>query len=88
MKRSFEIKAQTGVIKKVVQMETKTSEGKKMAFIPKVTGKLLKTFVTDSMKTRGPGKTTSPIVSRKQPKETLLAQRKPGTVRKGGVRNA
>ena len=75
------MKAQTGVIKKLVRKETKTSGAKEMAFIPKVTGKVLKTFMTDSMTSRVAGKTTSRIVSRKPLKETILTQRKPKTGR-------
>ena len=75
------MQAQSGIIKKLVQKETKTSGVKVTAFVPKVTGKVRKTFMTDLMTTRGVSKTTARIVSRKPLKETILTQRKPRTGR-------
>jgi len=83
MKKSAEVNMRFGVIKKVVRTESRTAIGKSKVTLPKVTGKVLRTFVDDHIIARVRGKATSPIVNLKQPKEKPGANRR---LRKGSLK--
>lgn len=68
--RDAEVEARSGVVKKAVRPEPRTMRGKSRAVLPKVTGKVLKTFVDDFTIVRAQGRAVSRIVGRGQPKET------------------
>lgn len=62
-----EVEARSGVIKKVFPPKAGTARGKRKAVLPKVTGKVRKTFTDDSTIVRTEGRAVSRVVGRGQP---------------------